>query len=667
MSDLSFPPWICAVPLCRTTHTVEEALGYLHQNNALQLVLTTDQDHAFAIVYLKDLLWGLASRTLRLEQTLGAVPLHHPLCLLLFADHSPQAAWWSVWKRLGNPDRQVPALEYGFINLEGDFLGLLDYCEFLKRLVEYCPDNSLKPLPQNPPPVDPLPTSPPRASLLEQSLQHHLADVFLAHAPDLLQENHRLHLENQYKTILLDRLGHDLKTPVTAIIGLATLLKEQGGPPSSTAVPLEAILQRISRQGYYGQVIYQNSRYLMSLVNRLMELARLETQQKVPQPSYAPLQPLLQTCWNQAQEEVALREPPQSRQEFAPCPEVDSTLQIWGDRESSELLLTLFLAHGLETQIAGQTLSLQASAWGASFPATAPWLILTLNWVAPDNSDRSGSDRSGHGETTLPFSDPNVLEPLDLWLARRFAQWQGGDLNYLGDHLDLLLPQTPLSLEVPSTASLDPAFVLMGLSNPQDWLGIAPLTVLKADLQEMGIFMLFATDPDELMRKLQRFRPRILLLDEAWTAAWETLSLYQTLTGLEKLEILGITLQAVPEHPVAQETLPLRDSFQLPQDFQRLRDYLWGQKPVVLQPFLVGDPPATFLWLGQSGEEEKFSSLFPGCQILEAEDVEQAELLVQIWNIEAIVIHPAEAKDQEQTLSSIRQSSLLSPLRLISI
>ncbi|MEY2979483.1 MAG: hypothetical protein RLZZ435_3622 [Cyanobacteriota bacterium] len=662
MSNLHFPPWICAVPLCRTTHTVEEALGCLHQSHAAQLVLTTDQDHAFAIVYLKDLLWGLASRTLRLEQTLGAVPLHHPLCLLLLADHSPQAAWWSVWKRLGHPDRQIPALEYGFINLEGDFLGLLDYGEFLDRLVEYCPGNSLKPLPQTLPQDrgDALPPSPP-ASLLEQSLQHQIAEVFLTHVPGLLAENHQLHLENQYKTILLDRLGHDLKTPVTSIIGLATLLKEQSANPSpSTAAPLETLLQRMSRQGYYGQVIYQNSRYLMSLVNRLMELARLETQQKVPQPHAVSLQPLLQTCWNQAQEEVALRAPPQS-QESSPCPEVDAALQIWGDRESSELLLTLFLAHGLESQTAGQTLSLRALAWGAALPGRAPWLILTLDWVAPEQGKFDDP-----GAATLPFSDPNVLEPLDLWIARRFAQWQGGDLNYLGNHLDLLLPQTPLSLETPTTTSLDPTFVLVGLSNPQDWLTIDPLTVLKTDLQRAGIFMLFATDPDELIRKLQRFRPRMLLLDEAWTTGWETLSLYETLTGLDALEIFGITLQLVSEHPPVREILPLIDSFQLPQDFQRLRDCLWGQKPT-LPPFPFGAPPATFLWLGQSGQEEQFSSLFPGCQILEAEDVEQAELLVQIWNIEAIVIHPAEAKDEEQTLSNIRQSSLLSPLRLISI
>jgi hypothetical protein len=71
--------------------------------------------------------------------------------------------------------------------------------------------------------------------------------------------------------------------------------------------------------------------------------------------------------------------------------------------------------------------------------------------------------------------------------------------------------------------------------------------------------------------------------------------------------------------------------------------------------------------LGTWSGQERLASVFPGYQVLEAEDVEQAELLVQIWDIQAIVIGLVPEAEWEETVSRVRNSAFLAPLRLISL
>ena len=447
-------PWIRSVPHCATIGTVETALGLLHRDRATQLVITTEQGHAFATVSLKDLLLGLASRTLRLDQPLSQVPLLYPLRLLLLADTSP-ADWWSLWKRLGNPESDDPLVEYGLMSVTGEFLGLVDYSAFLDTLVQQCPDWPVPPFAPSADDTD----SPadPHSALLQTSAQMPVLappedpwtiasdsidpqnSLFLAflwlntiangmpRQQDLQRENQVLRLENWNKNVLLTLLNHDLKAPLSSILGLATLLKEGIGaePGQSGEMP---------RHHYYSQLIYQSGRYLMGIINGLMALSRLETGQRQLNRQIMLLQPVLEQSWSLAQGEIALRVPLDASVSGQSWPALDALavpkIDLWGDEIYTEQLFTSLLTYALE-QGESTDLLLALDQWGQEREGhrehLKPWLLVSVKIPVETIAFGMGGSLVAGEEDTLD-SRLDDLDNLDWWVARRLAQWHGGEM-----------------------------------------------------------------------------------------------------------------------------------------------------------------------------------------------------------------------------------------------
>lgn len=752
-------PWIRSVPHCATLGTVETALGLLHQKRATQLVITTEQGHAFATVSLKDLLWGLASRTLRLEQPLSQVPSLYPLRLLLLADTTPPD-WWSLWKRLGNPDSDDPLVEYGLMSVTGEFLGLLDYSEFLDTLVQQCPDWPVSPLTPSTDYTDASQASP------RQSAQSHASQsqasqsqafqkasdqgsvlgsleepwtiasdsvdpqnsLFLAffwlntiahlmpRQRDLQRENETLRLENWNKNVLLTLLNHDLKAPLSSILGLATLLKEGIGsePGQSGEMP---------RQQYYSQLIYQSGRYLMGIINGLMSLSRLETGQGELNRRVMPLQPLLEQSWSLAQKEIALRAPLDTAVSLQSLPALDSlgipSLNLWGDEVYTEQLLTALLTYALEQGESGD-LRLALDQWGQGVEVKGhredlkPWLLVSVKIpVETIAFGMGGGLNLGEGDALDYRLDD--LDNLDWWIARRLAQWHGGDVNRFGAELMVLLPQFPqtsqtsqasqfpqaptpsLSLDPKSIDPqvMDPHFILLGMDHPGglDAFTLSLLLPWVEPLRSAGVLTLFAPTIEELTHKLAVFRPTIVLLDAEWELAWDTLvNQWENRSGLNVgLISLNLNLHRQGDLSVPETTVlchpfkPLHaECFVLPQEIEALSTYLYN---ALILPFLSAKPPLpspvstpaetelpirTLLWLcfptampNSDDRSVEVAALLPGCQIIEAQDMEQAELLARIWEPQAIVLEPTPDQDLTELLEAIRQSEDLAKLRLV--
>jgi len=92
------------------------------------------------------------------------------------------------------------------------------------------------------------------------SEQQQLASELAAKNADLIQLN-------RLKDEFLACISHELKTPITAVMGLSTLLKDQ------------ALGQLNERQARYAKLIHQSGRHLMAVVNDILDLTRMETGQ----------------------------------------------------------------------------------------------------------------------------------------------------------------------------------------------------------------------------------------------------------------------------------------------------------------------------------------------------------------------------------------------------
>lgn len=107
-----------------------------------------------------------------------------------------------------------------------------------------------------------LPVSPKLWLLLATDVteQQQLALELAAKNADLIQLN-------RLKDEFLSCISHELKTPLTAVLGLSTLLKDQ------------ALGELNERQSRYAHLIHQSGRHLMTVVNDILDLTRMETGQ----------------------------------------------------------------------------------------------------------------------------------------------------------------------------------------------------------------------------------------------------------------------------------------------------------------------------------------------------------------------------------------------------
>jgi hypothetical protein len=615
----------------------------LSKSRAAEIVLMTPQDHPLAIIHLKDLLVGLATRTLRVEQPLASVSPHYPLYLFVVPHQGDAAACWELWQRLGNQESLSPRQEYGVMDVAGQFLGVMDYAEFLKQLLIPSPKAVRSPV------ISRLRPSLGELPGFSLPLMQHLLQTWTCLIQGVLQQCQGQAQGLTIQAGLLDRLSHDLKAPLTGILGLSTLLKDN------------FLAEEEQRQRYYGQLIYQNTQYLMRLLQRLTALARLESQQTPPCPQTLALYSLFEESWTQAQADLGLRDPPHL---IAPCPVLDPQLRLWVDQDACQILLTLFLIYGLTQG------PVKAHAKPSGLPrsptAVEPWQTLTLLW------DSAVSSLSKWGN----------LDTLELWMAQRFAQELGGDLEGWGGRFTLFLPQHP----TPTLEGLDPHFILLGSEYP---LNDMELESCVGDMLRDGdLFILLATDPVSLWHKIERFRPAWIGLDCAWLDGWEAVAVHFNLNPPTVFpQMIGLYLRngtgispPVSGLPAGLSTglstgLPTGlevslaagleniypQCFTLPQDYPSLWNFVKNQQQHQIKQALF----PVFLWLGSSPHHAQFLEQFPGCQILEAETVEQAELLVKIWDIEAIVVDPKAEPHWNQLWANIQESPILSALRLI--
>ena len=194
----------------------------------------------------------------------------------------------------------------------------------------------------------------------------------------LTAQNIALFHLNALKDQILLRVSHELKTPITAILGLSTLLKD----------PQAQNLSQTHR--YYAQLIHQSGQQLMAVVNDVLDLTRLETQHLTLSASDINLAEVCHRAHEQAQNALALsqKQPPPvvDRPEPSPAPlppvayELDISPNLPAFRADPlrlQQMLSNLLHNAFKFTQPGGRVTLRVRPWGDR------WLALTVLDTGP--------------------------------------------------------------------------------------------------------------------------------------------------------------------------------------------------------------------------------------------------------------------------------------------
>ncbi|MBE7383938.1 MAG: HAMP domain-containing histidine kinase [Leptolyngbya sp. SIO1E4] len=458
---------------------------------------------------------------------------------------------------------------------------------------------------------------------------------------------------SQNNTALLTYLGHELKTPLTSLLGLSSLLGTG------------RLGELSARQVRYVSLIQQHCRRLAAWVNTLIDLGRIDSGSLRLIPNRIELP----TIWREAYRQAALR----VGWEEAKVPTMpqllrsdDTSVTLVADSPRLQQILTCLMQSALVIQST-------SSDEVTEFPLT---LEVWDHWVAfvlPGLDEDLRLDQLSQTTSTLPFSTaPAALTAistemghvLEWLLARKLAQLHGGELvliahTHYGVCPTLLLPTTP---------------ALMSPQNSRLLLLVAPATgdYVKTIQQQ-------ATQLNYRSLITQQIKDAVEIASHVALAA--ILVLIEGPQSVSDLRSLQANLKP-PQSLIIALVPPQWSALlgELPAD----RELLWPANSlgsVLLQPpssvpapnrltilYLKTTAPETDRPDQKQAEALRLPSIFHdfGCRVLEVDDLEQAGILRRVWHPDVAVLDPTIA-DPATYLQTLSQSPDLDTLPLITL
>jgi signal transduction histidine kinase len=493
-------------------------------------------------------------------------------------------------------------------------------------------------------------------------------------ATELAAKNAELIQLNRLKDEFLACISHELKTPITAVMGLSTLLKDR------------ALGQLNDRQERYARLIHQSGRHLMVVVNDILDLTRMETGQL--KLTLEPVQ-IRSVCDRAVEQVKAMNFKATSHHETATeSPEEHRfTLQIEPDIDifiADELRLRQMLVNMLSNAYKftepGGEVGLQVNRWEG-------WIAFTV-W----DTGIGISEQQQHliFQKFQQLEDPLIRQfegaGLGLVLTRALARLHGGDVTFLskqgiGSSFTLLLPpsppqksitdeetrprtyptpgKTPTSL-LPTPPTAPTPLSLSGGRNqkiPPLQLRSNPLILvveaapqfvenLSEQLNTLGYRVVVARSGTEALEKSRRLQPGSIFLNPVlpMLSGWDVLTLLKTDVATNQIPVIVTATGAEREQAFLSQadeflSLPIQNH-----NLQQILNRFCSITPIF--PIETNDPNhprcdlLTVLWLVTPFECSLLtsSSLQFHHRVIEADDLEQAELLARIWQPNVVVI-----------------------------
>ncbi|MBD1852634.1 hybrid sensor histidine kinase/response regulator [Cyanobacteria bacterium FACHB-502] len=480
-------------------------------------------------------------------------------------------------------------------------------------------------------------------------------------AKELAAKNADLVQLNRLKDEFLACISHELKTPLTAVLGLSSLLKEQ------------ALGALNDRQARYTQLIHQSGRHLIQIVNNILDLTRIETGQLDLLPEPVAIEEVCRRAYEQA---CQLQMVEQHTDSALPHhPPVRFTLNIQPDLHNliaDELrlrqMLTNLLTNAIKfTPLEGE-LGLRVETWEG-------WIAFTI-WDTGIGipAEKQHLIFQKFQQLESPMTRRFEGTGLGLVLTQRLARLHGGDVTFTsqegrGSEFTLLLPPSP-----PQVMShfRSPALNQAGHRNriaiviEADTLAVEGLT---HQLMGLGYRAAIARSGTEALEKIRRLQPGIIFLNPILPllSGWDVLTLLKTDPETQHIPVVVTTMRV--EKDLAYQngadgflSLPVQVTA-----LQACLDRLIKRTPIAIER---SQSNLTVLYLnpaqGQQPTHLANQLHQQQCRVLEVEDLDQADLLARVWKPDVLLLDQNIA-DPASTLHQLSQSSCLANLPLVTL
>ena len=520
---------------------------------------------------------------------------------------------------------------------------------------------------------------------------------------DKFTKNTELFKLNHLKDKFLAGIGHELKSPLTAIIGLSNLLKEQ------------KLGQLNQRQIRYAELIYRSGRQLMKIVNDMLELTYLSTGKlklnlesiKIKSLCEEVYQKVLTRLEESNKLEEKDRIQPQCKLSIEPGLDI-----VVADEVRLRQILIYLLDNALKfTQIEETRLSQLERSIGITINHWSNWIAVTI-WdngnVIPEEAQHLLLEQCFPSENPLDYHYQDT--GLGLILAQQLARAHGGDISFLshfsqGNKFTVLLPSSAqqispkITSNSPSISSLRQSlelsyqnyqnkqqlreYAIAPKNNKQNLLVlviesvVAQINELDVKLRELGYYPIIARTDTEALYKARQLQPSKILLNPYLSTSSNTdiLSLLKSDSRTCKIPVFLIVANQEKQRTSYSQADGL---LTLPIELKKLRklipsvkkEYFWKQKRLTILHLYPESEVTSNLKITRNSDlnfalNEHLSGL--NHRVLEADSLEQGELLARIWQLDAIVLDGRVLKEPLKYLRSLRESENLSSLPLITL
>jgi signal transduction histidine kinase/CheY-like chemotaxis protein len=494
---------------------------------------------------------------------------------------------------------------------------------------------------------------------------------------ELAAKNADLVQLNRLKDEFLSCISHELKTPLTAVLGLSSLLKDQ------------ALGDLNERQSRYANLIHRSGRHLISIVNNILDLTRIETGQMELTPGRVNITAVCGQAYQLAQQLQAAEAEVESEALVGAAEgEMQFTVEIQPGLESivaDELRLRQMLANLLSNALkfteVDQAIGLKVEAWEG-------WVAFTV-WDHGIGipADKQHMVFQKFQQLENPLTRQFKGTGLGLVLTQRLARLHGGDVTFKsiegeGSEFTLLLPPSPPAQPGMSQAGISQTVEVerqVSITSHNRLVLIVEATPhlldnLTHQLVALGYRVAIARSGTEALEKIRRLQPCVVFLNPTlpMLSGWDVLTLLKADPETQHIPIVA-TAMRIDKQQAYQNGA---DSFlSLPVQADALQHCL----DLVINP--LTPPPSLQLSLtvlhlceNQSAParqwqlaEDLTSLLHPHqCRVLEVDDLDQADLLARVWKPDVVLLDGA-CSDPQSYIERFSQSPFLAALPIVTL